>query len=214
MINLETYRVTIARLEDDGYKLCEVKTEDTLGHQHYYLYMWKRAADGKLDWVEIGPIFDRDILRFIVVATPLGKDNRRIGPPVVSPGSPNPLTRPPEEQRLKLDLEYYRTRGYVIQPRKRGGIYHMVAQRRGDKEGDVIDVAPYEMVAPICEELDIDISDIRRLKAEGYNFGRASSGAVTARMMKNGIRDVVYIGVYDGPVVDLCKKNDIKIKNE
>jgi len=242
MTSLEMYREKIAHLEDEGYdNLCLIGTKDMLGHRYDYLYMWKKNVDGKIDWVEIGPLRDQD--SWAGGLYPLDKNNVSICPPVVrpevilgdeseakfsfigplvmSPGSHDHLTHPSKEQpdeknvnRLRDDFAYYKTNN-VIRLKKIGGSWHLMKYEKGDirGKGRGTDLGLYEELNKICEELDIDISCIRWLKAEGYHFRLASSGALTARA-KGGERDEIYIGVYEGPIVDLCKKNGIKIKNE
>jgi hypothetical protein len=216
------YREKMARLKDEGYQPYVAEYIDSSGcHEHIYLFMRK-----KIDWVRIGPW--RDEYRQII--NELGMDLHVIPlsdcPLVTLPSKEKPPvkelpTHPPKDQldektleRLKLDLKYYGTKGYVIKPRKKKGVYHMVTHKRGEKGDDAIDLGPYEIVAPICETLNIDIADIRRFKAEGLVFRREARGYIRARGTKEGRRPDEYIGPYEEPIVKLCKKAGVEIKNE
>jgi hypothetical protein len=175
--------------------------------------------------VEIG-LFDDKMRRLL---NELGMNLEAPPPSDIEPGlsaTPQPKivkelpTHPPKEQpdektleRLKLDLKYYGANGYVINPRKKKGTYHMVTHRRGESKGDKIDLGLYEMVEPMCKELDIDIADLRRLKAKGWSFRENSKGELTARGTgDDGKPHEPYMGMWEEPFITLCKKNGIKVK--
>jgi hypothetical protein len=222
------YEEEIARLKSKGYDVCVIEAKDTLGHENDYLYMWKEMEDGKSDWIEIGPVYDQNFLYGKSFVIPTDKNGVRIGPHVASLTPIRPLTHPPEQapppkgsaapkdkklDRLRDDFIYYKANDYRFMLRKKRDTFHLTVYRRSEPKGKEIDLGPYEgLIEKICEELDIDIADIRRLKAKGWNFGSTAAGAVTARRMKDGHRGVAYIGINEGPVAKLLKKYDVKIE--
>jgi len=231
MTRPEPYKKLIARKEKEGYQLCVIYAEETPGLKDDHLCMWKKMADGKLDWIEIGPLDDEKI-DFLIgrdLETLLDEDGVPIGPPVALLEPTHPLTHsskgqaPPPKgsaapkdkklDRLRNDFIYYKANDYRFMLRKKRDTFHLTVYRRSEPKGKEIDLGPYEgLIEKICEELDIDIADIRRLKAEGWNFGSTAAGAVTARRMKDGHRGVAYIGINEGPVAKLLKKYDVKIE--
>jgi hypothetical protein len=231
MTGLVSVREVIVRLKDQGCTPYVAEYIDSAGcHEHIYLFMRKN-----IDWVRIGPW--RDEYRQII--NELGMDLHVIPlsdcPLVTLPSKEkppvkelptHPLTHPPKGQapppkeleklaRLKSDFMHYKANDYLFMLRKKKDTFHLTARRRDDPRSKEIDLGPYDgLIEKMCEELDIDIADIRRWKAEGRNFGSTSRGSVIARIMKGGKRDVKYVGLYEGPIVKLLEKYDIKIKSE
>jgi len=137
---------------------------------------------------------------------------------------PEGKVSPPEESvtpqnknmdRLRNDFTYYKTNDYLFMLRKKKDTFHLTACRRGDSKSKEIDLGPYDgLIEKMCGELDIDIADIQRLKAEGLVFRRDSRGYLRARGTKDGARPDEYIGPYEEPIIKLCKKAGVEIKNE
>jgi hypothetical protein len=126
--------------------------------------------------------------------------------------------KPPADknlQRLRNDIEYYKKSNYVLTLSKKGYDFRATVYRRDDPNAKKIDLGPYEgPIERIFEELDVDVADIRRLKAEGWIFRQDSRGYLRARTTKGGERPDKYIGPYEGPFVKLCKKHGIDVENE
>jgi hypothetical protein len=235
MTGLVSVRELMVRLIDGGYQPYVTIEYDRQGYEYPCLFMWK-MADGVFDRIKIGG-YGEERMRLLRelgmdLKMPLA-DGVLVGPPVAPPEPTNPLTLSPKGQapppkgsaapedknldRLRNDFAYYKTNDYLFMLRKKKDIFHLTASRRGDPEGKEINLGRYDgPIEKICEELDIDIADIRRLKAKGWNFRRSvAKGSLTARGTdETGERREFYIGVYEGPLVKLCKKYGIVIESE
>jgi hypothetical protein len=228
---LDPDRKKIVRLKDDGYQPYVAVGYDRLWCEYLYLFMWK-TVNGKLKWAKIGPYGDEK-MRLLKELGMYLKIPPSDGSPITPPSEElptHPLTRlpvkqalPPKEpaasseDRLRSDFMYYKTNDYVFMLRKKKDTFYLTVHRRSDSKGKEIDLGPYEgLIEKMCEELDIDIADVRRLKAKGWNFRRSvAKGSLTARGTdETGKRREFYIGVYEGPLVKLCKKYGIVIESE
>ena len=174
----EPYEEKIARLRDDGYELCVVATKDTLGHEHDYLFMRKKMVDGKLDWIEIGPLDDEKIESLIDIGTTLvtllDEDGVPIGLPVASLEPTNPLTHSPappahvapapreEAKTLEKELLQYKIDGWRFRVRKMSGAPRLSVRKIVDGKEKEHYIGSYDRhLKKLCDALGIKISGVR-----------------------------------------------------
>lgn len=216
-----SYKRLIARKEKEGYELCVIYTTDMPGLKDDHLCMWKKMADGKPDWIVIGPL-DAEKEEFLIdrgktLVTPIDENGMPRGLPVALLEPARPPTRFPDWQAppsLMDELMHYKANGYVFRPMKKGNTLHLKVYRRGD-DSKKIDMGPYGgPIEKMCEELDIDVADIRWLKKNGWHFMVSPRGYLIARLMKDGKRPPKYLGIYEGPLKKLCEKYGVDVKGK